>query len=135
MNEESGPTGWPAPSTISSTRIVSAPRSRRPELDREELNARCASPARAENAQSLMHTGIQYEGEVWQRVLQRLDRRRTSRTVRPFDAADATTEADEDSASRDLQEMEVDELRQIARLRRQLAEQAVTIAEAHRAEV
>jgi hypothetical protein len=82
-----------------------------------------------------MHTGIQYEGEVWQRVLQRLDRRRTPRTVRPFDATEAATEADEAAASRDLQEMEVDELRQIARLRRQLAEQAVSIAEAHRAEV
>lgn len=107
-----------------------------PALDREELNAllRIAS-ARAESAQSLMHKGIQYEGEVWQRVLQRLDRRRTSRAVRPFDAAEAVTEADKAAASRDLQEMEVDELRQIARLRRQLAEQAVSIAEAHRAEV
>jgi len=107
-----------------------------PELDREELNAllRIAS-ARAEAAQSVMHKGIQYEGEVWQRVLQRLDRRRTPRTVRPFDATEAVTEANEDAASHDLQEMEVDELRQIARLRRQLAEQAVSIAEAHRAEV
>jgi len=104
-----------------------------PELDREELNAlmRIAS-ARVDSSNKLMHTGLLYEGEVWQTVLDRLDRRRFSREVRPFDVNER---ADDAATARALEKMEVDELREIARLRRELAEQASSIAEEHRADV
>jgi hypothetical protein len=107
-----------------------------PELDREELNAlmRIAS-ARAEASHSLMHTGLRYEGEVWQRVLQRLDRRRTPRGTGAANAAPPGPSAEEAAAARALQEIGVDELREIARIRRRLAERAAMIAESHRDEV
>jgi len=107
-----------------------------PELDREELNALMRiARARADAADSLMHTGLQYEGEIWQRVLERLDRRRSSRRVQPFDASGPLSEADQIAAARELDEMEIDELRGIARMRRELAERAASIAEEHREHV
>ena len=77
-----------------------------PQLDREELNAlmRIAS-ARADSAQSLMHTGLQYEGEVWQRVLERLDRRQSPRAVRAFDSIESVSEVDEFGAGPELEQM------------------------------
>jgi hypothetical protein len=105
-----------------------------PELDGQELNAlmRIAHD-RAETAQSSFHTGLQYEGAVWRRVLERLDRRRTSREVRPLDASGPGL--DDADAARALDQMEIDELREIARLRRALAERAVSMAETHREDV
>ncbi|HEV8574031.1 MAG TPA: hypothetical protein VGR43_04915, partial [Dehalococcoidia bacterium] len=104
-----------------------------PELEREELNAlmRIAS-ARVDSSNKMMHTGLLYEGEVWQTVLDRLDRRRFSREVKPFDLNE---QADDAATVRALEKMEVDELREIARLRRELAEQASSIAEEHRGDV
>jgi len=107
-----------------------------PELDREELNALMRiARARADAAESVMHSGLQYEGEVWQRVLQRLDRRQSSRRVQPLDASEPLSEADQVAAARELDEMEIDELRGIARMRRELAERAASIAEEHREHV
>jgi hypothetical protein len=107
-----------------------------PKLDREELNAllRIAS-ARAEASNSLLHRGVQYEGEVWQRVLKRLDRRRFPREVRPFDAMEPASELDEFAAGLELEQMEIDELREIARMRREMAGRAASVGEPHRAEV
>jgi len=107
-----------------------------PKLDREELNAllRIAS-ARAEASNSLLHRGVQYEGEVWQRVWKRLDRRRFPREVRPFDAMEPASELDEFAAGLELEQMEIDELREIARMRREMAERAASVGEQHRAEV
>jgi hypothetical protein len=107
-----------------------------PKLDREELNAllRIAS-ARAESTDSLLHRGVQYEGEVWQRVLKRLDRRQFPREVKSFDAVGPVSEMDEFQAGRELEQMEIDELREIARMRREMAERAASLGEDHRAEV
>jgi hypothetical protein len=107
-----------------------------PKFDREELNAllRIAS-ARAEAANSRLHSGLQYEGEVWQRVLKRLDRRQFPRQVRSFDAPGPVSELDEFEAGRELEQMEIDELREIARMRREMAERAASLGEEHRAEV
>lgn len=107
-----------------------------PELDREELNALMRiAQARADSSHTLMHTSLQYEGEVWQRVLERLDRRRISRIVHPLDADGAVNEVEEAAAARELERMEIEELREIARMRRMLAERATTMAEAHREQV
>ena len=107
-----------------------------PRLDREELNAllRIAS-SRAEAADSRLHSGLQYEGEVWQRVLKRLDRRQFPREVRSFDAPASVSELDEFVAGRELEQMEIDELREIARMRREMAERAASIGEEHRDDV
>ncbi|TMF13279.1 MAG: hypothetical protein E6I38_01775 [Chloroflexi bacterium] len=101
-----------------------------PKFERQELNAllRIAN-ARAERGHASMQAGVQYEGAVWRRVLERLDRRRSSREVRPLDEPANPEEA---AAAKALDEMEIDELREIARLRRQMAEQAASIAETHR---
>jgi hypothetical protein len=107
-----------------------------PKFDREELSAllRIASH-RAEAADSRLHSGTQYEGEVWQRVLNRLDRRKFPRDVRPFDAIDPVSELDEFEAGRKLEQMEIDELREVARMRREMAERVAALGEEHRAEV
>ena len=107
-----------------------------PKFDREELNAllRIAS-ARAEAADSRLNSGLPYEGEVWQRVLKRLDRRQFPREVRSFDAPGPGSELDEFEAGRELEQMEIDELREIARMRREMAERAASLGEEHRAEV
>ena len=99
-----------------------------PKLDREELNAllRIAS-SRAEAADSRLHSGLQYEGEVWQRVLKRLDRRQFPRDVKSFDAPASVSELDEFVAGRELEQMEIDELREIARMRREMAERAASL--------
>ena len=103
-----------------------------PKFERQELNAllRIAN-ARAERGDASMQTGVQYEGAVWRRVLERLDRRRTSREVRPLDVS-APVSPEEAAAAKALDEMEIDELREIARLRRSMAEQAASLAETHR---
>jgi len=107
-----------------------------PALDKEELNALMRiARARADSAHTLMHTSLQYEGEVWQRVIERLDRRRTPRVVRSLDASEPVSEAEESAAARELEQMEIEELREIARMRRMLAERAAAIAEAHREQV
>jgi len=107
-----------------------------PEFDREELNAllRIAN-SRAEAADSRLHAGVQYEGEVWQRVLERLDRRRFPREVRPFDAEEPTSELDEFAAGLELEQMAIEELRDVARMRREMAERAAALGEEHREEV
>src|SRR4029453_5372544 len=80
-----------------------------PELDRQELNALMRIAAsRADAAQSSAHTGLQYEGTVWRRVPEPLDRRRVSREVRPLDAGEPGL--DEAAAARALEQMEIEEL-------------------------
>src|SRR5438132_3543913 len=103
-----------------------------PTFERQELNAllRIAN-ARAEQGDASIQTGVQYEGAVWRRVLERLDRRRTSREVRPLDASEPAN-PEEAMAARAREEMEIDELREIARLRRMMAERAASIGESQR---
>jgi len=103
-----------------------------PKFERQELNTLLRiADARAKQGDASIQAGVPYEGAVWRRVLERLDRRRTSREVRPLDAGQPLN-PEEAMAARALEEMEIDELREIARLRRQMAEQAASIAETHR---
>jgi hypothetical protein len=106
-----------------------------PELERDELNAlmRIAGE-RIESGQTRLQSGLQYEGEVWQGVLHKLDRRRRPRKVRTS-GADAAPLEDQLAAEHRLEQMEIDELRSIAKMRRELAEDAASIAETHRDEV
>jgi len=103
-----------------------------PKFERQELNALLRiAHARAEEGNASIQAGVQYEGAVWRRVLERLDRRRTSREVRPLDANESA-DLEETTAAMALEHMEIDELREIARLRRMMAERAASIGEAHR---
>jgi len=103
-----------------------------PKFERQELNALLRiADARAKQGDTSIQAGVQYEGAVWRRVLERLDRRRTSREVRPLDTSEPAN-PEEAMAARALEELEIDELHQIARLRRMMAEQAASIAETHR---
>ena len=103
-----------------------------PEFERQELNALLRiAHSRAEKGDASIQAGVQYEGAVWRRVLERLDRRRTSREVRPLDAMEPAN-PEEIAAAKALEEMEIGELREIARLRRMMAEQAASMAETHR---
>src|SRR5206468_5319864 len=103
-----------------------------PEFERQELNALLRiAHSRAEQGDASIQAGVQYEGAVWRRVLERLDRRRTSREVRPLDAIEPAN-PEEIAAAKALEEMEIGELREIARLRRMMAERAASIAESHR---
>jgi hypothetical protein len=106
-----------------------------PELERNELNAlmRIASE-RIETGQTHPQSGLQYEGEVWHGVLQKLDRRRRPRKVRRSGPA-ASLPEEQLAAEHRLEQMEVDELRKIAKMRRDLAEEAAALAETHRDEV
>jgi hypothetical protein len=106
-----------------------------PELERSELNAllRIAGE-RIESSETHMQSGLQYEGEVWQGVLRNLDRRRRPRKAGPSRKKPALPE-DQLAAEHRLEQMEIDELRAIAKMRRQLAEQAASIAETHRDDV
>ncbi len=103
-----------------------------PKFERQELNALLRiAHSRAEQGDASIQAGVQYEGAVWRRVLERLDRRRTSREVRALDASEPAN-PEEIAAAKPLEEMEIDELREIARLRRMMAERAASIAETHR---
>jgi hypothetical protein len=106
-----------------------------PKFERQELNALLRiADTRAKQGDASTQAGLQYEGAVWRRVLERLDRRRTSREVHPLDASEPAN-PEEAGAARALDEMEIDELREIARLRRIMAERATSIAETHRDQV
>src|SRR5437867_1087917 len=103
-----------------------------PKFERQELNALLRiAHSRAEQGDASIQAGVQYEGAVWRRVLERLDRRRTSREVRALDASEPAN-PEEIAAAKPLEEMEIDELREIARLRRMMAERAASIGESHR---
>src|SRR2546422_11761655 len=103
-----------------------------PEFERQELNALLRiADSRAKQGDASIQAGVQYEGAVWRRVLERLDRRRISREVRPLDAIEPAN-PEEIAAAKALEEMEIGELREIARLRRMMAERAASIAESHR---
>jgi hypothetical protein len=107
-----------------------------PELERDELNnlMRVAED-RLDTSQTRMQAGLQYEGEVWKGVLRKLDRRRRPRKVKRAKPPAAIPPDDQFSLERDLEQFEIDELRDIAKMRRQLAEEAAAIAEAHRDDV
>ena len=103
-----------------------------PKFERQELNALLRiADARAKQGEATIQAGVQYEGAVWRRVLERLDRRRASREVRPLDTNEPAN-PEETMAAKALEEMEIEELREIARLRRAMAERAASIAESHR---
>ena len=107
-----------------------------PELERDELNTlmRIAGE-RIESGETRSQAGLQYEGEVWQGVLRKLDRRRRPRKVKRRNAPPAVPPEEPFALERDLEQFEIDELRDIAKMRRQLAEEAAAIAEAHRDDV
>ena len=107
-----------------------------PELERDELNAlmRIAGE-RIESSQTSLQAGLQYEGDVWKGVLRKLDRRRRPRKAKRSNPPAAVPPDDQFSLERDLEQFEIDELRDIAKMRRQLAEEAASIAEAHRDDV
>ena len=107
-----------------------------PELERDELNAlmRIAGE-RIESGQTRLQAGLQYEGDVWKGVLRKLDRRRRPRKVKRSNPPPAVPPDDQFALERDLEQFEIDELRDIAKMRRKLAEEAASIAEAHRDDV
>ena len=107
-----------------------------PELERDELNSLMRiAEERLDDSQTRTQTGVQYEGEVWQGVLRKLDRRRRPRKAKRAKPPAAVPPDDQFSLERDLDQFEIDELRDIAKMRRQLAEEAAAIAEAHRDDV
>jgi hypothetical protein len=104
-----------------------------PELERSELNALLrVAEGRIESGQTRTQSGLQYEGEVWHGVLQKLDRRKRPRKTRSRERA---LPEEQLAADHRLEEMEIEELRNIARMRRELSEEAAQIAEKHRDDV
>lgn len=109
-------------------------------LEAEELKALMrVARARLDKAREATHTGAQYEGAIWQQVLSRLDRH--------FGKASSSTEGEpdwlpaaEEFADRrnppvkdpSWRNAEIEELREIALLRRRIAEEAASFAEEHR---
>ena len=107
-----------------------------PELERDELNTlmRIAGE-RIESSQTHLQAGLQYEGDIWKGVLRKLDRRRRPRKVKRSNPPAVVPPDDQFSLERDLEQFEIDELRDIAKMRRQLAEEAAAIGETHRDDV
>jgi hypothetical protein len=106
-----------------------------PELERQELNSllRIAGD-RLDAADTRMQAGLQYEGEVWRGVLRKLDRRKKPRKKTSAAGSKVLPEQQFD-LEQNLDQFEIEELRQIAKMRREMAEQAAMIAEAHRDDV
>jgi hypothetical protein len=108
-----------------------------PDLEGQELSAllRIASH-RSEDAESVATTDVQYEAGAWKSTLQRLDRRRVPRPKkRRRDVIDPFSLVDEAATANALHDMEVEELREVARMRKEMAERAASLAESHRDEV
>ena len=90
-----------------------------PELERDELNTlmRIAGE-RIESSQTHLQAGLQYEGDIWKGVLRKLDRRRRPRKVKRSNPPAVVPPDDQFSLERDLEQFEIDELRDIAKMRR-----------------
>ena len=83
---------------------------------------------RLESAQIAAHSGLQYEGAIWQKVIERLENAAANHAETapdPFELARAQAN-DAESAG------ELAELSDIAGLRQRLAREAMSFAEAHR---
>ena len=109
-------------------------------LEAEELKALMrVARARLDKARDSSHAGVQYEGAIWQQVLSRLDSHfegdRSGLASELDWLADAGKSAGmqnpevEDPSWRHA---EIEELREIALLRRRIAEEAASFAEEHR---
>ncbi len=93
--------------------------------------------ARLATANETAHAGVQYEGAIWQRVLSRLeaqpehsDSGDAPNWLTNAGAFAAGTDADDSDPS--WLEIDALELREIALLRRRMAEEAAALAEGHR---
>jgi hypothetical protein len=109
-------------------------------LEAGELKALVrVAKARLDKARDSADAGAQYEGEIWRRVLSRLDDHFGKEGSQPAHEPNWLTNADEFVAAKDLKgedpswrHAEVEELREIALLRRRMAEEAASFAEQHR---
>lgn len=78
-------------------------------------------------------TGLQYEGEIWRQVLHRLDRRGARR---PGDPAYAYTHVvTKERPKEDAPDPELDDLRNIVKMRRTMAESLASFSETYRDEI
>src|SRR5207249_116714 len=85
---------------------------------------------RLDQASAAAHTGIQYEGAIWQQVLHRLDRRSRKPSQEPLVSAD--TESATNELASVLSEADFGEFEGVVRLRKQMGEQAAMLAAAHK---
>src|SRR3989442_13705147 len=83
---------------------------------------------RLDQASAAAHTGIQYEGAIWQQVLHRLDRRSRKPSQEPPVSAD--TESATNELASVLSEADFGEFEGVVRLRKQMGEQAAMLAAA-----
>ena len=113
----------------------------------EELKALMrVARARLDTARDTANAGLQYEGAIWQQVVSRLNGNLGKERPKLEDELDWLTNARGHAGTRDSEtarrsrkvesaswrDAEVEELREIALLRRQMAEEAASLAEEHR---
>ena len=104
-------------------------------LDQGDLQSLIAlAKARLEGARLAARAGLQYEGQVWHDVLLRLTPR-AAPAVRPSLGEASLQGVQPSDVDFELLDSEVDDLFQIMNMRRQMAEEIASQAEAHRAEV
>ncbi len=106
-------------------------------LDNEELDALMrVARVRLEAARASSHASLQYEGEVWRQVLIRLESREGSHNPETMGVTDRIINAGDLAADPDLPDSladaEMQELEEIVRVRRRMAEEMVAFAEVHR---
>lgn len=102
-------------------------------LDDDELDGLMrVAQARLESAQSIARAGLQHEGAVWQKVLQRLDKHRGSAARHSGAAMHFSNEARDLAGDLAMSEGELRELEEMARLRKRMADETIAFAETQR---
>ncbi len=96
--------------------------------DRELRELLQVAKIRLDAARSIAQTGAQYEGTLWQQVQDRLGWRRERLTIPSWLKEDAGSSA----AEEDSEQLDIQQLQDVIALRRQIAEEAISLAEAHR---
>jgi len=104
--------------------------------DAEEVKAlMLAARARLDKGREAAHAGLHYEGAIWERVLVRLNAHLEQEDTFGDDPLTSIAALENIELAEVPGEDETRDLREIARLRRRIAEQAASIAESHREEV
>ncbi len=108
-----------------------------PGLGRAELDALTrVARARLEAGQASAQEAAQYEGQVWQEVLSRLERLHSADKLAANLRNDSSiTNAGDIADARDPEELGERELQEIVTLRQQMADEIAAFAEAHRDDV
>ncbi len=103
------------------------------DLDGDEIGTLMrVARARLETARESAHAGLQYEGAVWQRVLERLEQRQSPGGAHTDAAPDHMASIGGFAALDEPERGETRDLKDIVLLRRQMSEQMLSLAEAHR---